>query len=187
MIWAVDCDNTINNLQEVVIDTFNKRYNKQYTLENFTHYNIEECLDRQEATNMKAIYSEPGIYDRVKPLHDAKNILQKLMRSGHEIYIVTHSIPSIFEEKCNWIKYHFPFIDDNHIVAMSHKHLLRCDIMVEDNLETLTAKPFYHRICIDYPWNRDTWDEVYGIYRVNSWKEIIEIGNKINKEESDII
>ena len=36
MIIAVDIDNVLCNLQEVVIETFNERYGTEYTVDDFT-------------------------------------------------------------------------------------------------------------------------------------------------------
>lgn len=186
MIFCVDCDNVINNLQEVTTDIFNRRYGTKYTLEDFPYYDMEQCLSKVDALNMKDIYSEEGIYNFVRPIDGASDALQKFMRDGHEIYIVTDSIPSIFKEKVNWIKYHFSFIDDAHIVSMKHKWLFKADIMIEDNLNNLLGKPYYDRICFDYPWNRNTIDDVYGIYRCSNWHDIVAAVNKICNEESGV-
>lgn len=187
MIICVDCDNVLCNLQEVVINIFNAKYDKTYVVEDFKNYNIAECLDREEATNMKALYSESGIYDLVKPLSGAQNALQKLIRAGHEVYIVTHSMPCIFEEKSKWIKYHFPMIDDAHIVAMQHKWLFKCDIMIEDNLDNLLGAHHYDRVLFDLPWNRDIFDEAYGIHRVRNWNDALVAIDNIDKMWSDIV
>lgn len=187
-VIAIDLDNTLNNLQEVVIDVFNEKYGTHYSLNDMKTYNISECLNKEDAINMKALYSKPGIYNTVKPLPGAQNVLQKLKKYGHEVYIVTHSVPSIFAEKVEWVKYHFG-IDEAHIVAMQHKWHFNCDIMIEDNMDNLLGSHNYERICFDYPWNRmgeytsDLYDQVYGIYRVSHWNEVLNIVNKIcNKE-----
>lgn len=182
MIFVIDIDDTIGGLQEAVIDIFNARYNTKYTIEDFIEYDTERCLPKQDAINFKAIYHEPGIYDRVKPIPGAQNSIKKLIRDGHEVYIVTNSKPSIFEEKVNWVKYFFPFVNDDHIVCMTNKWMINCDIMIEDRIDTLLAKPFYTRICMDRPWNRKVHDEVYGIARCSNWGEIMEVVNKICNE-----
>ena len=182
----VDCDNVLNNLQETVIKVFNDRYGTSYTLGDFTKYNISECISKEDAIKMYAIYNEPGIYDAVKPLPGAQNDLQKLIRAGHDIYVVTHSAPSIFAEKVEWIKYWFPFVDESHIISMEHKWLFRADIMIEDNLDNLLGGYHYDRICFDFPWNRDVRDEVYGIHRVFDWDDAFNTINKINQIWSDV-
>ena len=182
----LDLDNTLNNLQETVTHIFNERYGTSYSLSDFTNYNISECISKEDAIKMYTIYNEPGIYDYVKPLPNAQNCVQKLIRAGHEVYIVTQSSPSIFAEKAEWIKFHFPFIDESHIISMEHKWLFRCDVMVEDKLDNLLGGHHYGRICFDQSWNRNVRDEVYDIYRVNGWDAAIYAINKINEEWSDV-
>ena len=179
LVIMIDLDNTLNNLQEVIMNVFNERYGTSYSIKDIKTYSVSECLSKEEATNMIALYSEEGIYNNVKPLKDAQNALQKLKKAGHEIYIVTHSIPSIFAEKVEWIKYHFN-VDEAHIVAMQNKWLFKCDVMIEDNLDNLLGGYHYDRIVIDCPWNRDIHDEAYSIHRCNNWNEVVAAVNKIS-------
>ena len=52
-----------------------------------------------------------------------------------------------------------------------------------DNLDNLLAKPYYERILINKPWNQWDKDWVYGIYRCNTWNEVVAAVNKICEEE----
>lgn len=183
MIIACDVDNIICNLQEAVTNLFNKRWHTNYTLDDITEYNVENVLPMKQANKMKKIYGENGIYSHVKPIEGAQNALQKLIANGHQVYLVSDVIPKIYNEKVEWLKHFFPFIDESHIVAMKHKNLFKCDIMIEDNMQNLISGVHYHRICLDYPWNRKVHDEAYGIHRCNNWNEIANVVNKLNEEE----
>lgn len=183
MIIAVDVDDTICNLQEIVVDLFNKRFGSHYTLENFTEYDIMNVLPTQDAIVMKDIYGESGLYNKVKPMPGAQDTLEKLINLGHQVYLVTAAIPETYGEKVAFIKRFFPYIDDNHIVAMKHKHMFKADIMIEDNLQALLAGQHYHRILVNRPWNQSSKDWVYGINRCNNWSEIHEVVNKISDLE----
>lgn len=180
MIICVDMDNVLCNLHETAIQIFNNTYGTSYTINDFQHYDMSECLNKKDATYMKNIYGEPGVYDMVSVLTGAKNAIQRLQKTGHEIYIVTDAIPSTFEEKVNWIKYNFG-IDEAHIISMKHKWLFRCDVMVDDNLDNLLSGHHYDRILFDYPWNRNVHDEVYDIHRVQNWNNALDVINQINK------
>jgi len=111
------------------------------------------------------------------------NRKQALVCTHHQIYLVTDAIPQVYGEKVKWVKHFFPFIDESHIVAMKHKNLFKCDIMIEDNMQNLISGVHYHRICLDYPWNRKVHDEAYDIHRCNNWNEIANVVNKLNEEE----
>lgn len=183
MVIACDVDNVICNLQEVVVNLFNKRYDTNYTLNNFTDYDVMNILPTAEAVAMRDMYGESGLYNLVKPLPGAQDTLQKLISDGHQVYLVTDAIPKTYGEKVEFIHRYFPFIDDSHIVAMKHKHLFRCDVLIEDNLANLLAKPYYHRICFNYPWNESKRDYVYDIHRCYNWDDVMASISKINDGE----
>ena len=183
MVLCVDVDNVICNLQEVIVNTFNKRYGSNYTLNDFTEYDIMNVLPTQDGIVMRDMYGETGLYDKVKPLPGAQEALKKLMNSGHQIYLVTDAVPKTYGEKVAFIKRFFPFIDDAHIVCMRHKWMFKCDVMIEDNLSNLIAKPYYHRILINWPWNQSNKDYVYDINRCYNWDDVLAAINKINELE----
>lgn len=183
MVLCVDVDDVICNLQETVTRLFNDRFKSNYTLNDFTEYNIMNVLPAQDAIVMKDMYGESGLYDKVLPIHGAQNALQKLINMGHDVYLVTASIPKTYGEKVEFIKRYFPFIDESHIVCMRNKWMLRCDVMIEDNLSTLLAKPYYHRICFNMPWNQSDKDYVYDIHRCYNWNDVLAAVNKISELE----
>lgn len=183
MILAIDCDNVICNLQEVVVKLFNERHGSHYTLNDFTEYNVLSVLPTQDAIAMQDMYGERGLYDKVRPIPGSQEALRKLMNMGHQIYIVTDALPSTYAEKVMFIQRYFNFIDRSHIISMSHKHLFKCDVMIEDNLNNLLAGHHYDRVCFNYPWNESNKDYVYGIHRCYNWEDIIAAINKINDGE----
>lgn len=183
MVIMCDVDNVICNLQEVVVNLFNERYGSNYTLNNFTEYDVMNVLPTQDGIVMRDMYGEPGLYNKVKPIVGAQDGLQKLINAGHQVYLVTDAVPKTYGEKIEFIHRYFPFIDDAHIVCMKHKHMFKCDVMIEDNLTNLLAKSYYHRICFNYPWNESKKDWVYNIYRCYNWDDIVAAVNKINDLE----
>lgn len=183
MVIACDVDDVICNLQEVVIELFNNKFGSNYALEDFTEYDIMNILPTKDAIAMKDMYGISGLYSKVKPISGAQEALEKLINLGHQVYLVTAAIPETYGEKVAFIKRFFPYIDDGHIIAMKHKHMFRCDVMIDDNLQALLAKPYYYRICFDRPWNRSVNDWTYDIHRCKNWNEIVEVVNKINDGE----
>lgn len=183
MTIMVDIDDTICNLQDVVIDLFNKRYGSHYAIEDFTDYDIMNVLPTQDAIVMKNMYGETGLYSKVKPIPGAREALQKLINMGHQVYLVTAAVPKTYGEKIEFIHRYFPFIDESHIVCMKHKWMFKADIMIEDNMQNLLERPYYHRICFDMPWNQNDKDWVYGIHRCHNWSDVLAAVNKISELE----
>lgn len=183
MTIMVDIDDTICNMQQTAINIFNSRYGTSYTLDDFHDYDVMNCMPVKDATKMLEIYGESGFYNTVRPLKGAQEGLQKLINDGHQVYLVTNAIPQTYNEKIEFVNRYFPYIDNAHIVAMKHKHLFRCDVMIEDCMQNLLAKPYYHRVCFNQPWNQSNKDYVYDIYRCYNWNDILVAINKINDLE----
>ena len=99
MVVMCDVDNVIAMLQERVLEIFNERYNKNYTLDDFTDYNIENDLPVQESRDFKKIYGESGLYNTVKPIAGAQNGLRKLVDSGHTVFLVTDAVPRTYVKR----------------------------------------------------------------------------------------
>lgn len=183
MILCVDVDDVICNLQETVIGLFNKRFGTHYTINDFNDYDVMNILPAQNGVAMRDMYGEAGLYDKVRPLPGAQDALQKLINMGHQVYFVTAAVPKTYGEKVEFIKRYFSFIDESHIICMRHKWLFKCDVMIEDNLQTLLTKPYYHRVLFDRPWNQSNKDYVYDIHRCHNWDDIVAAVNKINDLE----
>ena len=177
-----DIDGVLNNLMEVAIDIFNQKYNKTYTVNDITAYNLEDCFEPEEANQMKQIFEDPTIWHKVKPVEGAQNGLRKLIQGGYQVYLVTNNSPYTYGAKFDWIRRYYPFVESSKIICMKDKWYFNCDLMLEDCLETLIAKPYYDRVLMDKPWNQSTKDYVYGIHRCSSWDEIVDVVNKLNEE-----
>ena len=185
MIIVCDVDGVLNNIMDTTIDIYNKTYASHYTLKDITTYNLENCLDKNVAEQMKDIFKNPSVWDYVKPVKGAQDGIEKLIREGHQVYLVTNHAPDTYKEKVEWIKRFFPFVDASKIVCMQDKWLLRADIMIEDCMQTLLAKPHYYRVLMDHPWNQPSkyGDWVYDIYRCKNWSDVMRSIDKIAKKE----
>ena len=62
------------------------------------------------------------------------------------------------------------------------KSLLKCDILIEDNLDQIIKHKLCNRVVLDYPWNKNVDDFIYDIHRCTNWSEILDEINKIKEE-----
>ena len=183
MVIVCDVDDVICNLQEVVVNLFNERHGSSYKVNDFTDYDVMNVLPTQDGIVIRDMYGEPGLYNNVRPMPGAQESLQKLINMGHKVYLVTAAIPKTYGEKVEFIKRYFPFINEENIVCMKHKWMFKADVMIEDNLQTLLAKPHYHRVLLDRPWNKCNKDYVYDIKRCYNWDDVVAAINEINELE----
>lgn len=185
MVLCVDVDGVLNNLMDVIIDTYNVKYETEFTANDITTYSLDSCFELSVAKQMKNLFKSSNVWDKVKPLPGAQEGLQKLINDGHQVYIVTDHDPNTYGTKVEWIKRFFPFVDPSKIMCVKDKWMLRADLMIEDNLQTLLAKPYYHRVLMDQPWNQSTHDWAYDVYRCSNWNEIVDAVNKLKEKEEE--
>ena len=183
MIIAIDYDNILNNLTEKTIELYNTQNNKSIQMSDITSYNFYECLDKDDADGVIKLFKNKGLWDSLKPITGAREGLQKLINNGHRVYIVTATATENFQWKIQWLKKWFPFFNTDNVIRMMDKSLIRADILIEDSLEQLLKHKLCHRVCFDYPWNRnESKDFVYDIHRCTNWSEVSETINKIEEE-----
>lgn len=188
MLIVTDVDGVLNNLMDVVLAEYNKKYKTHYTTKDITTYNLDECFEPDVSKQMKELFCSSDVWGKVKATNGAHNALQKLINEGHQVYLATDHNPDTYGEKVVWIQRFFPFIDTSKIICIKHKWILRADIMIEDNLQNLLAKSHYHRILMDHPWNYQSEyrDYAYDVHRCKNWNEVLNAINKIIEMESDV-
>ena len=183
MIIAIDIDDVINDLGVKTAQLFNRRFNKSLTIDDFVSFDFYEWLSKEDADNIVSLFRDKELWDSLKPISGARSSIQKLINDGHKVVFATATDPVNFNWKVTWMQEWFPFVNTNSIIRIIDKSLLKCDILIDDNMDNLMATNAV-RICVNMPWNQQSElrDEARGIVRCNTWNDIIEILNKINKE-----
>ena len=179
---AIDFDNVINNLLEKTLEIYNAQSGKNIQTSDITSYNFYECLDKKDAEGIVRLFKNKALWDSLVPIEGARDGLKKLVDAGHKVYIVTATAPENFTWKITWLKKYFPFFNADNVIRMMDKSLIQADILIEDCAEQLVKHKSCDRICLDYPYNRNVSDYIYGIRRCKNWTEILEAVNKIEKE-----
>lgn len=179
---AVDVDGIVNNLIPRAIEVYNERYNDHLVLDNFNKYKIEDCLPKDKARNFLEIFTEEEFWGSLTPLKDSIWGVKQLVDSGYEVYFATATHYSNFAWKVEWLKHFFGMIPDKNIICIHNKGLLKVDVLIDDCIDNLLSSRWFERITLDYPWNRDIWDETYNIHRAFNWIEIVDIVDKIYEE-----
>ena len=182
---AVDFDETLFPTLSKVIEIYNKRYDDTLSLDAITTYNLYESLPSQVADRLLELFTDKEVYDNLQPYKGSVKALQTLANNGYEIYIATATSSKNLEWKEQLLRRYFPFIQKENLIRIHNKKLLNVDVFIEDNLDTLT-QTFADRICFDQPWNRsDSKDFAYNISRAYCWGDIVDIINKIEKENEE--
>lgn len=172
MTLAVDIDGVLNDLVPKTLKLYNSRTNKNIQMEDITSYSFHECLPKEDANGIVALFKEKELWDSLEPLPGSQKVLRQLANQGNRIVIATATDPRNFEWKCDWVTRHYPFIQTDNVIRIMDKGLLKVDVLIDDHMDNLTGC-FCERVCMDYLYNKDdSKDYAYDIYRVKSWDEI---------------
>ena len=182
MIIMCDLDAVLNDLIPKTLAVYNYRSNKNIQMQNITTYHINECLPKDDADKIYELWQDKALWDSLEPVTDSQWGIETLINMGHKVVIATATYYEQFAWKLEWIKKYFPMIDTNDVIRINDKSLLRCDVLIEDNLQQL-IKSYCERICLDYPYNHDeVKDEVYDIYRASNWRDVVKYINDIERK-----
>jgi 5'(3')-deoxyribonucleotidase len=182
MVIMCDVDGILNDLVPKTLEMYNKQSGKNFTIDDINQYNFYDCLSKEDADGIVALFKDKSLWDSLKPLPGSQEGVRKLLEKGHKIYLATATAPYNFEWKISWLEHFFPFINTNNVIRIIDKSLLNADILIDDCLDHLT-KNICHRICLEWPWNHDKHkDYIYDIHRCYSWDDIVIAVNKIEKE-----
>ena len=185
MILCIDVDNVINDLVEKTLTMYNSENNKNIQISDLTTYNFYDCLPEKDAEGLINLFQRKELWDSLEPLHDSQRGIKTLINQNHEIYFATSTHHSNFSWKVDWIQRYFPFINIENIICIHNKGLLKCDVMVDDNLSNLTSN-ICERVILDYPWNRSSHiDYAYSIYRCYNWLDIVNTINEIERKDKE--
>jgi uncharacterized HAD superfamily protein len=61
MVFCIDVDGTLNNLMDAVLEVFNDKTGKSYTVNDITTYNLGDYFSVEDAAIMKSIFEKPDI------------------------------------------------------------------------------------------------------------------------------
>lgn len=184
---ALDCDDVLNNLNDVVCKVFNKENNANLTEESFTYYDIYKCLPFEDASKYAQLWYREDIWNSLTPIENSQWGVKKLIDNGYEVYITTASNTKTLNCKINWLKKFFPFIDEKHIICIKDKSLLNVDVMIDDNADNLINNIHCNRVLFDKCWNKSVHDDVYGMKRCMNWDEVVKAVNEFYKYDEELM
>ena len=164
---GIDLDSTLNNLNEVWLDRYNKDYNDN--LKEFERWDATYGIKPECGVKIYDYLKEPGFFYNLDIRPNAKRVVD-LLSKKYDLYIVTAYQAPTCVDKTNWIAKHLPSIDCRNIIFCNNKSVLNLDYLIDDGPHNILG--FKQRgIIFDMLYNRHiklnaTRD------RVKGWNEI---------------
>lgn len=180
---AVDFDGVLFPTVEKVLEIYNKQHNTSLDISQIITYSLHDNFDVSVADELTDLFIDKNTYDSLQPYKGAVKAIKTLIEQGNEVYVTTATDVRNMEWKEELLQKYFPFIPKKNLIRIYDKSLLKIDVLVEDNLDTLKSI-VVDRICFNQPWNQnEETDWLYDIYRIRRWDEITNIIKTIERKE----
>lgn len=184
---GIDIDNTINNLTQAALEVYNADSGDYLPICNIKDYNISKFVKPEYRENFQAYFSDPRVWNKVRPTKSCVSYIERLTKEGHNIYFVTATCPDMVERKAQWVSKYFPFINVNfNFIVCANKQLLSgLDILIDDYIDNLTDTQCYG-ILVTQPWN-DYWADKCGdkTFFCTDWSAVYDTINHIKELEQN--
>lgn len=160
-----DIDNTILNTEQLIVDEYNRRYNKSITLDNVTCWNY---FSGKVDDDFFEFLTKPRTWNDVQPIEPICRLVRTMVAQPDyfTVYLVTATNPlkTGLREKLT-VASKATGVDKHHIITCNDKHLLIGDIMIDDYTKNIDDTLCPECWLIDRPWNKSYkgWIDTYRI------------------------
>ncbi|MFC7441373.1 5' nucleotidase, NT5C type [Laceyella putida] len=182
MILGVDIDGTIKDTQRAAIEVHNRVLKRDVKQEEVKEFYLDKAygLTPKEASRLWRKLEEE-IYSLGIPLQHASEVLNELVKQGHQVYFITArpGFPNIVQVTKAWLKKHgFPYTGDNLIMNSQDKARKAKELGVElffedapNHIENL-VKHHVPTVIVDAVYNRKMPKE---IKRITDWRQVYDL------------
>ena len=158
----IDFDDVIYDLFGEGLELYNKKYNRNLTINDITEYKASkkllECLEEVKYTMM----------DKKNAIFYIKELIKY-----YDVYIVTASLRGHLCEKFDWIEKYLPEIGYNKTIVAKDKHMILGDIIRDDYAVNIIGHNAEYRFLYNMPYNRQI-IESDKIIKINDLGDVID-------------
>ncbi|MDD2377255.1 MAG: hypothetical protein PHD10_01575 [Bacilli bacterium] len=150
-------------------------------IEEIDEYYVQSYIPEEKLGEFYDYFFSHNVYNYSAIIDDAIEVIEKLSHE-YEIYICSsYLVKGQYEEsailvpqKHKWLLKNLPFIDPSNFIFTSSKHIIDCDIKIDDLLTNLEGTASTKLLFSSFHNDKYTDEELskLGVRRVNSWKEI---------------
>lgn len=162
-------------MDEVLADTlvqFLRYYNDEHGTA-FSKQDVEgkkfcDVVPSAHKTKVQRYPLSPGFFRDIPVMAQSQDTVMAL-NGVYEVFIATAAMeyPNSFAPKYEWLKEHFPFIPDSHIVFCGDKSIVAADYLIDDSPRHFSR---FKGEGILFTASHNIGDDRY--YRVNHWDDV---------------
>ena len=155
-VLIVDVDGCVLDLHTPWIAWYNEISGDNLSIEDITSWTIFPYMHRVSRAKVMGFVQDPYVYDHlVQPYPGAVEVINDLRRLGVNVLFASHTYRTVYAAKYDCLLRNGFLSKPDQFLAVpgQWKHLLQCDAIVEDNLET--ALSCRNSLIIKRPWNTE--------------------------------
>lgn len=168
--WAVDNDETIQDLVYQVVKNYNKAYRQNLNYYKIYQYDIRPFI----VPECKNIWQEFVTEELIRSLNVEPTAVDTLctLNQTSDIYFVTAGHPNTMRARDRWLSSHFDFYKSRMLIGCQNKQLLKVNNMIDDYEANLLGGD-YRKFLITRPWNNSFNAEAHGIIRIDTISDVL--------------
>ena len=158
MIFCIDIDNTITNMNRVWLEYINREYKTNYKYSDITHWEFFDDLVDQGMDVFRILEWE-GFWKANKIYPNAVKVIEAIAKAGHKVYLVTATDlynPALVAKFSHMLSHFDPSLINRYNIITAHdKSVINGDVLIDDKLETCQDWLEMGRVvCMpEQPWN----------------------------------
>ena len=158
MIFCIDIDNTINNLNRIWLQYINREYNTNYKYSDITSWGFFDELVAQ-GLDVYRILEWEGFWRSTTIYPTAVKVIEALVEAGHKVFLVTATDlfnPALIAKLNHVLTLFNPsLINKDNIIIAQDKSVIDGDVLIDDKLETCQEWLRMGKVvCMpEQPWN----------------------------------
>ncbi len=176
----IDLDETI--CSPAYLEEVNRYLGTNYKYEDIDTYFVEDIIPESKRDDfLDYFYQNLNVYTNAKELPEAIKVIEELTHF-YDVYVVSAFVDKrrldessiMAKYKYEWIRANLPFLDPKKFIFTSSKHMVMCDIKIDDKVSNLKGYG-ETKLLIDQMHNRKfSFEELerLGIRRVYDWNQI---------------
>lgn len=174
MTIITDMDDVLVNLLAAWVRKLNERYGTNVKHKDVKQWDMHIAFPTLTDKQLFGILNEEEFWDEVSPFYDAVAYLKMLIDEGHKVVVATASHYRTIRPKLEKALFpYFTYLGWKDIIMISDKHLLKGDVMIDDNPDNL--KDFEGiKILQNAPYNQNASIKEYD-FRVSNFEEAYQI------------
>lgn len=169
---AIDIDDTLIDLLPAWVDWLNNHYGTNVDYKSITEWDMTKFFPTIPPNEVFAPLMDMLFWTTVKPKNGAVKYLKMLIKEGFDLYLCSATHYDTIGLKHNIVmRKFFPFFPWNNVIIAAHKHMIKCDVLVDDGLHNFNGVEAIN-VVFDAPHNQEYENPYYDTYRVHNWKEL---------------